>query len=56
MPKTVILEPGSPRINVGSRLKTISLDMSVKKLTKPNARIFLKSDCSPTLFPFACIW
>jgi hypothetical protein len=31
------LDPGSPRMNTGRTLNTISLKMSVKKLTRPRA-------------------
>ena len=35
-----MLPPGRLRRNAGNRLKAISLEMSVKKLTKPKARMF----------------
>jgi len=40
-PKITVLDPGKLRRNVGRMLKTISLDMSVKKLMTPRAKMFL---------------
>ena len=36
-------------MNVGTKLKTISLETSVKKLTKPNAKIFLAAFAAGTV-------